>query len=411
MSEMTATRIWQLGWRAAIVLVLAAAWSVAGWLLWESRIPGDLDLPSLDAKAVFGKAQLAAADDYERFHRINFLLETAATLIAFGLYAWKGARFARESAAGRIGTGMLLAMLGFALVWLVQLPFSIAGLWWDRRHDVAEYGYVELIFGGWLGLGLAFVFLSVSVLIVMGLAGLMPRFWWAPASAAFVGLATLFAFVYPYTVLDTRPLRDPELVAAAERFARTQGVEDIPIVVEDVDAYTSAANAYAAGLGPSRKVFLWNTLLDGRFDDGQVEMVIAHEFAHHSRDHLWKSLAWYALFTVPGTFLIAAATRRRGGMREPAAMPLALLVLVALTLAATPLENVISRHMEAEADWVALQTTRDPESAKELFRSFADTSLGDPTPPGWAYVLLESHPTLLDRIAMAEAWSERNGTG
>jgi STE24 endopeptidase len=67
--------------------------------------------------------------------------------------------------------------------------------------------------------------------------------------------------------------------------------------------------------------------------------------------------------------------------------------------------------MEAEADWVALETTRDPGSAKELFQSFADTSLGDPTPPGWAYVLLESHPTLLDRIAMAEAWNERNRTG
>jgi len=396
---------------AAIVLALAAAWSVAGWFLWESRVPDGLDLPSLDAEAVFGKAQLAAADDYERFHRISFLLETVVTLAAFAIYARKGARFARESAAGRIGTGMLLAMLGFALVWLVQLPFAIAGLWWDRRHDVAEYGYFELIFGGWLELGVAFVFLCLSVLIVMGLAGPLPRLWWAPASAAFVGVATLFAFVFPYTVLDTRPLDDPELVAAAERFARAEGVEDVPIVVEDVDAYTSAANAYAAGLGPSRKVFLWNTLLDGRFDDGEVEMVIAHEFAHHARDHLWKSLAWYALFAVPGTFLIAIATRRRGGVRDPAAMPLAIFVLVALALAATPLQNVISRHMEAEADWGALETTRDPESARKLFVSFAETSLGDPTPPGWAYVLLDSHPTLLDRVAMAEAWRESHRSG
>ena len=79
-----------------------------------------------------------------------------------------------------------------------------------------------------------------------------------------------------------------------------------------------------------------------------------------------------------------------------------------LSLLAQPLQNVISRHMEAEADWEALETTRDPDAVAGLFKSFSTTSLGDPTPPGWVYVVLDTHPPLLDRIEMAEAWRARN---
>jgi STE24 endopeptidase len=95
-------------------------------------------------------------------------------------------------------------------------------------------------------------------------------------------------------------------------------------------------------------------------------------------------------------------------MRRPEAVPLSLLALVVLSFVALPLQNVISRHMEQEADWEALETTRDPDAVTALFQSFSETSLGDPTPPGWAYVLLDTHPPLLDRIEMAQAWEARN---
>lgn len=339
---------------------------------------------------------------------MNWLLATIALFAVLGWYAVKGERFVRESAAGRIGTGMLLAMLGFGIVWLVQVPFAVAGTWWDRRHGVSKVGYVDEIFGGWVQLGVEFVFLSFSVLIVMGLAGIVGDWWWIPGSLAFVGLATLFLFVQPYTITDAHRIHDPRLAADVRELARAEGVSDVPVSVEDVDKYTSAANAYATGLGPSRKVFLWNTLLDGRFSRREVQVVVAHEFGHQARNHLWKGVAWYALFAIPGAWAIARVTRRRGGMRVPEAVPLALITLAALTLVAQPIENVISRHLEAEADWRALETTRDPNAAISLFRDFSITSLGDPTPPGWAYAMLETHPPLLDRIEMARAWQARN---
>ena len=381
---------------------------MAAWLLWETSVPSDLSIPDLSEDAFFTQSELEKANDYELFHRINWLLSTVVLFVVLGIYAVKGVQFMRESAAGRIGTGMLLAMLGFGLVWLVSVPFAVAGNWWDRRHGVSKIDYWELLFGGWLGLGAQFLFLSLSVLIVMGLAGLIGDWWWIPGSLAFVGLATLFVFISPWLTTETHAIEDAQLAADVRRLAQIQGVEDIEVRVEDVDRYTSAANAYATGLGPSRKVFLWNTLLDGRFRDEEVLAVTAHEFGHQSQNHLWKAIGWYALFAVPGAWAIARITRRRGGMQRPEAVPLALLVLVSLTLLAQPVQNVISRHIEAEADWEALETMRDPDAVTGLFQSFGETSLGDPTPPGWAYVLLDTHPPLLDRIEMAQAWKARN---
>jgi STE24 endopeptidase len=95
-------------------------------------------------------------------------------------------------------------------------------------------------------------------------------------------------------------------------------------------------------------------------------------------------------------------------MANPAAVPLSLLVIVVLDLLSLPIYNLISRHMEAEADWKALETTHNPEPAKSLFREFTIQSLNDPDPPTWSYFLFDSHPSVEQRIAMAEAWLKRN---
>ena len=91
----------------------------------------------------------------------------------------------------------------------------------------------------------------------------------------------MFTFTTPYLVTGTTPLESPSLRAAATDFERQQGISGVPVSVEDVSGRTSQANAYAIGLGPTRKIVLWSTLLDGRFSDGAVRVVLAHEIAHH----------------------------------------------------------------------------------------------------------------------------------
>ena len=383
------------------MLVLAAAWIAVAAFLWKSRVPGDLKLPAVGLG--IDPATVARAGRYETFFRIEFVLSTLVLLAVLVAYARWGYRFAKESAAGRIGTGMLLGMLGLAFVWLSQLPFRLAAVWWQRRYDQTDSGYIETLFANWIELGAEFLFVCLALAIVMAIAGRFPRRWWLGAAPAFIGLALLFSFIFPYLAV-TEPLDRPDLEADARVYAKRQGIDPVRVAVEDVSDFTNAPNAYAVGLGPTKRIVFWSTLLDGRFGAGEIRVVLAHELAHHSRNHLPKGIAWYALFAFPGAWLIAVATRRRGGMANPAAVPLSLLVLVVLNLISAPVYNVISRRLEAEADWVALETTRDPDSAQALFRHFTVESLNDPDPPTWSFVLFDSHPTVEQRIALAEAW-------
>jgi STE24 endopeptidase len=346
----------------------------------------------------------------ERVFLALWLLGQVALFATLWVYARRGARFARESAAGPIGTGMLLGMLGLGIVWLVQLPFRLAGLWWARRHGLTKAGYLEWAFGHWFELGATFVAICVALLVVMFLARRLGEIWWIPGAVAFAVIGALFAFAQPYLIGDTTPLRSPELRRAAADFERAQGVSGIPVSVEDVSGTTSQANAYAVGFGASRKVVLWSTMVDGTFSDAEVKVVLAHEIGHHSSHHIAKGVAWFALFALPGAWILMRATRRRGGMGEAASVPLALLVVAALQLTAMPAQAWISRRMEAEADWKALLTTRDPAAARGLFVGFGRSSLANPDPPAWAYVLLEDHPTLAQRVAMADAWQRRQST-
>jgi STE24 endopeptidase len=397
--------------RVAVALLLvaaAAAWVVAALYLWRTTVPSDLRLPDLQAGDYLSGAEIREAERYATVERLLVVGSIVTTLLVLLVYAWRGARFLRESAAGPIGSGILLAMLGFAIVWLIVLPFGLLELWWQRKHDLTEAGYADVIVGGWLQLGAEFIGLSLAILIVMGFARLLPRLWWIPGAAVFVGLAALGAFVYPYLAGGDR-LDRPELTAAADELARKEGIEPVPVRELDVSELTTAPNAEAAGLGPSRKILLWSTILDGRFAEDELEFVLGHEIGHHARDHIAKGIGWYALFAFPGAWLIARATRRRGGMREPAAVPLAVFVLVVLQLAALPAFNAITRHMEEEADWAALEATEDPDAGRRLFEGFSVSLLADPDPPGWAIVAFETHPPTLDRIAMIEAWEERRG--
>jgi STE24 endopeptidase len=389
--------------RTAVGLAAAALaiWAVAIFFLSQTSVPS-LHLPHVETDALFSPHVLARVDRYSSGARGLWALGAILELAVLGAYARWGSRFARESAAGPLGTGMLLGMLGFALVWAAQLPATVLTVWWQRRYGIHGASYVGATVGGWLLLGASFVFLCLSLAIVMGFARRVGDWWWLPAAPCFVALTLLFAFVSPWLLAGKR-LGDPALRRQAARLERIKKVH-VPIKVM---SGVSEPNAFSTGLGPSRRVFMWEPILEPPFTRREDAVVIAHELGHLAHEHIWKQIGWYALFAFPGAFVVARVTRRRGGMGEPDAVPLSLLVLVVLGLLALPLQNVVSRRMEAEADWSALRATRDPAAAAHLFRAFVPTTLSQPDPPLWDYVLLENHPTIAQRIAMVRAWRRR----
>jgi STE24 endopeptidase len=388
---------------------VAGALALGVFVLYPSAVPDDLRLDPVDVDQVFGARLVDRARDYERFFWVDWLLAQLALLVTLWVYARKGFVFAKESAAGPIGTGMLLGMLGLGVAWLVQLPFSLAAHWWERRHHQSKLGYLDWAFQDWAVLAAEFLSVSVALLIVMGLARKLGERWWLPGAAVFVGIAAFFTFVSPYLDFTTHRLEEKPLLEAAREDESELGIGHVPIRVEKVSDDTDQANAYAYGIGPSRRVVLWDTLLQEPFTLPEQKVVLAHELGHHAQRHLPKGIGWFALFALPGAWILMRTTRRRGGMGVPEAVPLALLVVAVLQLASAPLANHISRRMEAEADWKALEVTRDPVALEGLMRGFATTSLADPDPPGWVELMLGTHPSLADRVAMARAFAEKTG--
>jgi STE24 endopeptidase len=392
---------------AAAALLAAAAWAWCAHELWRSSVPSGLQLPHVDVHRVFSAQFLSRSASFDRFLQIDSLLATltlAAVLIA---YARRGHTLMRESAAGRIGTGILLGMLGFAFVWLAQVPFSVAAVWWERRHHVSHQGYATALLESFIGLGWRFVFVALALAIVMALAAKLRRWWWLTAAPLFAGLALLSSFVSPYLIPKTHDLHNPALAADARVLAAREGVTGTRVLVQTVSRSVTYPNAEAVGLGATRRVVLWDTLLDGRFTERQVGVVMAHELGHIAHGHLLKRVGWLLLFLLPATALVARVTRRRGGLAQPEAVPLALLVFVVLQVVTLPLWALVSRHDEAEADWAALVATREPATARSLFEGLATSSLGDPNPPAWSYTIFGDHPTIAQRIAMTEAWEAR----
>ena len=392
--------------RPSTLALLAGAvlWFLAAKALWDTTasVPSG---PSLSPDRFFSESFLDSSASYERFLLIDSLLAIVALLAVLAVYARRGHRLMRESAAGRVGTGMLLGMLGFAVVWLAELPFGVAAVWWQRDHGVSHQGYLEWAFESFFGLGGTFLFVAAGLAIAMGLAGPLRRWWWVAAVPVFAGLALLFTLASPYLVPNTSPLPDLRL-AEAQALERVEGVEGTRFAVEDVDRFTTAPNAEATGVGPTRTVILWNTLLNGDFSRAEVRAVLGHEIAHIAHDDPLKQAGWLALFLIPATALLELFTRRRGGMARPEAVPLALLVLVVVQLLATPMFNLVTRRAEASADWSSLEATHEPASARSMFRHLATTSHSSPDPPAWTSLLYGSHPTIMQRIEMTYAWEQ-----
>jgi STE24 endopeptidase len=398
---MTATRIA----RAATLAAATALWVFLAALLWRTNVPAHLRVPPVDERTAFGAGLVHDARRFERFLDWDWVAGTVAVLIAYTVMVLRGKSLARKTGLSPVNAGIVLGLVTLTVVWAVELPFAVAGNWWERRHGISREGYAAQLFGA-LGRLLVITAIGfVALAIVLLLAQRFGRRWWIAAAPIAAASALGVQFVAPYvSALGTHPVRSALLRSDIRILEQREHPGKAVVRVDDVSDTTTAANASAVGFGSGRHVFLWNTLLDGRFTHRQVRVAIGHELAHLARNHPLRGIAWFALFETA----ILAAVAVVADLRRPERVPLALLVVAVAQLAILPLTNTISRRYETEADWIGLNATRDPAAARGLFVGFVRTGLADPSPPGWVHVLLDDHPTPLQRVELARAWAARN---
>lgn len=399
---MTATRTARF-WAIALA---AGLWLAAAALLWRTSVP-DLTLPDLEARDVFGQREIERSSEYERGLRLFWLGAVLSALATLALATW----LARRSRARGILGGIVLGAATLAAVWLARLPFVLGAHWWRRRFGISRADYATILVDPWLERLGTLVAACAAIALVMILARAVGERWWLVGGPAFAALAALYLLAQPLLLVPRlEPLRDRSLAAEIRQLAREQGVGEVEIEVRDASRRTRAINAELYGVGPTKRIVLWDTALDGRLSRAEIRSLVAHEFGHVQENHVWKSIGWIFLLAVPGAYVVARVTRRRGGLVEPAGVPLALLAVTVVQLALLPPTNAISRRYEAEADWLAMRATKDPSAFEGLTRKLAAASLAQPEPPRWTLLVLETHPSPLERVKVSRAAALREGS-
>lgn len=383
--------------------IAAALGAGAALLLWRTEVPRDLELSPPEPAELFTTVQLHETARFAGVARGLWIGSTLAQLSALALLAWRAPRLDARVRGPRLWRALVLLGLTLGALWLVRLPFGAAAHWWRRRHGLSEQRYLHWLVDPWPEVLATAVLAALAVTVAMGLAGRLGDRWWLAGGPVLAAVGVAVVLAQPLVQSPRlESLTDPRLEREVLELAARMDVPAVAVEVEDASRRTTRVNAQVIGTGTTRRIVLWDTLLDGRLSPAEVRFVVAHELAHVRLGHVRKGITWFALLALPLAWVLARATRPRGGLARPEAVPLAVLVVVALELALLPFANAVSRRYEAEADWVALRATSNPDAARAVFRRFTEENLSQPRPPEWARLLFSSHPALVDRIAMAE---------
>lgn len=424
-----------VAWRPAlivgVVLLIAVGIVIAATTPWRPLDAGAGGGVGVDAARDFSPAELSRAADFAAevlpLRTISLVASLLVSLV-LGLTSW-GARIVSSTSAvvGDRWWAQLLVggLIILAIGRLVVLPFDVwlrhlalrvglaAGSWAQWSVDVVK----AFAIGAVLALG--------ALLVLVALARRLPNTWWIPASVGAAVLVVILSFAYPvvfepifnrFTPMADGPLRTSLLDLAAK-----DGVSVSDVLVADASKRTTALNAYVSGFGATRRIVVYDTLVDGATPE-EVRLVVAHELGHaKDNDVLHATLlgAAGAALAVILIFLLTgwSALLDRAGVRtagDPGVIALILAIIAVMTLLVSPVESLISRRIEARADVHALNLTRDDTGANadtfaRMQKRLAVRNLSDLDPPAWYYVWFYTHPSSPERLALVRSWAQLVG--
>ena len=360
-----------------------------------------------------------------RYHRRQFgltLADLALGAILLAWWSWSGAAArlaalleARLDSPVAVVAAMTLA-LGISHS-LLTFPLDlVAGFVLPRRA-----GLLTQAFGSWLGDRAKAVAIGgalglVAVAVVYTLLRWDPDWWWLWAGGVLSAGMVLLAAIVPIWLVPLfyrlTPLEDSALRARILALAARVGVEAAEVVVADLSSKGRAANAAVVGLGRTRRILVSDTLI-AAFPAEEVEVVLAHELAHHARGHVAKGLVLQSGLILASLWAADRTLRARGaalglaGSADPAGLPFFVLIVTALGLFATPLVAAWSRRLEREADRVALDVTGAPGTFVAAMERLGRLNLAERRPGRMRELLFATHPSIEARIAVGRAAERR----
>jgi STE24 endopeptidase len=404
MARQRTARDW-LGSLAATI-VAAAAGSLA------LRPRGGLDRSSpVPVSDYFDEADVERARAYERPQRVLHTANAAVALATLALILRLRAAPAleRRSAASAAADG---AVLSLALT-VAGLPLGSLA-----RKRALEAGIATQSWRGWAldvvrGGGLGAAFAGGGALAVRLLMIRMGERWWIGAAAGSTVVMTVATFVAPVLLdpifNDFMPLPAGELRSSVLDVADRAGVTVNEVFSVDASRRTSQVNAYVGGIGATRRIVLFDTLLSS-FSAAQTRVVLAHELAHVRNNDVRRGLLFGSIVTLPGAHAAARLAERIDagiGRSEPTTLPALALSSAIVAGCVGPFANQLSRALERRADSFALEMTDDADALIAFERQITRSNLADPEPPRWRSRLLATHPPAVERIGAAVAYAAR----
>ncbi len=407
---------------AVVVGVGGLAFVVLAWLLvpWGA---GPDHLAAVDPRSVFSAAEIRRGEDYSSGARLIGWAATAISLVVAGLFGFTsmGARLLARAGHHWI-RWTVIATFALTLVGrLATLPLALVNR--ERRLDA---GLTRQDLGPWLvdlvrGLAVNGALTALGLVLLVWCARRWRDWWPAVAALGAAALVLIGSFLYPIVVEPVfnnfADMEDGALRTQILELADSEGVEVDEVLVADASRRTTTLNAYVSGFAGTRRVVVYDNLLMSTPDD-QVLSVVAHELAHAKHDDVLVGTVLGATGAATGIGLLALLTsagwvRRRSGtdgVGAAQAVPLVLALFAVGSLLASPIQSGISRQIETRADVVALETTQDPDAFVALQRELCLRSRCDPTPVAWAHWWFGTHPTVLDRVALARASTHDAGS-
>jgi STE24 endopeptidase len=367
---------------------------------------------------------VANEDKATRYHRLKRRAGIASAaggvLVLVALVVTGASAALRDVAASAGGPSFLLTVVIYVcLVALiseaVQLPLSFyTGVTLERRFGLSTETTTRWWWDHIKALVVGLVFAICAAAIVSSLLRWMPEYWWVAAAAAFslivIGLAQLAPVVLLPLFYEFKPLDRPALCDRLVALADRAGARVLGVFEWRLGDRTRKANAALTGMGRTRRIILSDTLLADHSDD-EIEVILAHELAHHVHGDIWRGIALETALLALGFYLADLALRGAVGRFgiaakwDPAALPLLALAGGVVSILLKPVANALSRAHERRADCYALEMTGNATAFTSAMKRLGAQNLAEERPSRLVQWLFYTHPPVATRIEFAQAWS------